>query len=112
MPGRSQIANALANPPRYGSSSGQWRVSTVTIVLSSIHSMPSGVYTSSVKWVGEEAVTVEPSGRHQDEDAKCRVAEGESLRPVFGEHPGEEVETVEVAVVDIAAARPPTACCW
>ena len=42
-PGRFQIPKALGRPPTYGTSSGQCRVSTSTIVFFSTHASPSRV---------------------------------------------------------------------
>src|SRR5215831_3801854 len=50
------------------------------------------------KVVCEEAVTSEPSRRHQDEDTECRIAKAESLGWLFCVHADHQIDLVGVAV--------------
>src|SRR5271169_4919711 len=47
---------------------------------------------------GEEAVTVQPAGRHEDEDAEGGVAETETSRLFLGQHSDYRIDGVDVAV--------------
>src|SRR5439155_23136647 len=50
---------------------------------------------------GEEAVTVQTAGRHQDEDAECGVTEAESLRRGLGVQTYGRVDGIDISAVDL-----------
>ena len=107
-PGRFQIPKALGRPPTYGRELGAVPGQDVDhrVLLHPLQPL-AGVDLRRVV-AGEEPVAVEPARRHQDEDPEGGVAEGEPRRQVLGVQPGDQVDLVDVAAVDVLELARPT----